>query len=112
MIRLIVALLALTVAAHAQEHQHPTGTIPKATGEFYENSYRPDMPQYSCCSKQDCDVAEVRTLDGKIEARHLGGQWHVIPKQKIEQNRDSPDGRNHLCVAGTSVLCFIFGSGT
>jgi hypothetical protein len=43
--------------------------------------------------------------------------WIPIPPHKVEQKRDSPDGRSHLCARPESngqfyVFCFIRGSGT
>lgn len=113
-------VLACTIVgvklAPAQEHQHhhPTETITGATAKFYSNWERPDLPGVSCCNRMDCAaVSRVRTRDGKIEAqRESDGQWLTIPREKMEFNRDSPDGRSHMCSMGTTVFCFIAGSGS
>ena len=38
----------------------------------------------------------------------------AVPDNKIEQYRDSPDGRNHVCATGPisdTVYCFQLGAG-
>ena len=43
-----------------------------------------------------------------------------VPWEKVEKNRDSPDGRNHVCMPppnqqgylGMQVFCLALGSGT
>jgi hypothetical protein len=101
--------------AHAQEHQHPTETFTGAVGQFYETWTRPDLPNVSCCSRVDC--APVRTArqgaDGRWQAqRDSDGVWLDVPPERVEQNRDSPDGRSHMCSMASNVLCFIPGGGT
>jgi hypothetical protein len=50
---------------------------------------------------------------GKVQALHReSGEWIDVPPEKIEQNRDSPDGRNHLCASTEKfVFCFVAGAG-
>jgi len=116
MTRALAILLALTTAALAQEHRHPGETITGARAKFYETWMRPDMPTVSCCNKSDCDFATV--------VKRVGSQWKacrkvgdkeqcfIIPPEKVEENRDSPDGLGHLCTVGTTVICFHPGGGT
>lgn len=113
MTRLLLALLLLSSEAMAQEHKHPDQTIYGATAKFYETWMRPDMPYASCCNRADCDVAvDVKRVDGHWWARKKGGGPLVsIPAEKIEQNRDSPDGQSHLCAINGSVICFLPASG-
>jgi hypothetical protein len=117
MVRLTLAAaaaLAMTALAQSQEHRHPDATHNGAAAEFYSNWMRPDMPNVSCCNHQDCTpVRHVRQINGRWQAqRESDGQWLTIPSEKIEHNRDSPDGRSHLCSIGTTVFCFIVGSGS
>lgn len=114
MIRLsFVALFILPCAALAQEHRHQNETIYGATAKFYETWDRPDMPGSSCCNRSDCDVAiDVKKVQGQWWARKKGGGALIsIPPEKIEQNRDSPDGQSHLCAIGGTVICFLPAAG-
>lgn len=109
-----LAVLASIVPAPAQEHRHPTETIAGATGKFYETWKRPDMPDVSCCNLMDCYATPSRHHGGKVQALHReSGDWIDIPPNKIELNRDSPDGLSHLCAtAWKFVFCFKEGGGT
>lgn len=59
---------------------------------------------------------EIHFVDGKIYAgRREDRNDILIPSQKVERNRDSPDGRNHLCAPppalspADTVYCFALG---
>lgn len=116
----LVALLAgmiLGVAlarADAHQHHHPTEVIEGAQAKFYETWMRPDMPAVSCCNQMDCYATPARTHGGKLQALHReSGDWIDVPAEKVEHNRDSPDGRNHLCASKWKhVFCFLMGGGT
>jgi hypothetical protein len=120
----IVALAALLVLAscvipmawraHGEEHRHPTGTITGTTAQFYESWMRPDTPELSCCNKADCYATPSRHRGGRIQALHReSGEWIDIPDEKVELNRDSPDGLSHLCANPEKfVFCFKEGGGT
>lgn len=112
----LLALLLLYPLAHAsaQEHHHPTETIHGATGEFYRTWMRPDVPTSSCCNERDCYVTRMRRVNGRIQAIHReSGDWIDIPPEKIELNRDSPDGMSHMCASAAKyVFCFKEGGGT
>lgn len=116
---LLTALLLLSLhSARGQEHHHPPRDA-AIHEQFYRNWMMPDNPTRSCCNLQDCYPAEVTTLGGQLYARRReDGLLIAVPPQKIERNRDSPDGRNHVCApppkhpAGDIVFCFVFGSGT
>lgn len=106
--------LASLVTSFAQEHHHPPQDA-QIHETFYKNWMRPDMPTASCCNMQDCYPAEARFTDGKWFAkRREDGRWLVVPAAKVEQNRSSPDGRNHLCASPYNdvPICFVPGSGT
>jgi hypothetical protein len=82
----------------------------------------PDNRRVPCCDNQDCSPAESKIENGNWVARKVGddGNWTVIPPEKIEHDRVSPDGRSHLCSRriarywklglGDVVLCFIPGT--
>ena len=117
---LFVALMFAVVAALADEpHQHRPQDL-DLHEKFYKTWMMPDNRAISCCHDQDCQPAEARQLpNGQWEARQEGdtGNFTPIPAKKIEQDRDSPDGRNHLCgrrlgiSADFYVYCFILGNG-
>ena len=121
---LISGILILAVSsAIAQEHHHPPQdqTIHE---RFYSTWRMPDNRNMSCCRNVDCSPAETRFENGHWIARKVGddGDWIAVPPQKIEHDRESPDGRSHLCSRrinwpwtlklglGDSVFCFIPGT--
>ena len=81
---------------------------------FYSDWMRPDNPKESCCNRRDCaPVTKVRKVGSRWEVqRESDGMWVVVPPEKVEQRRDSPDGRSHLCSRGMNVFCFVAGAGT
>lgn len=87
--------------------------------EFYSSWRMPDNPVLSCCNSADCYPTEMHYVDGKVYARRReDGKYILIPAQKVERNRDNPDGRNHLCAPPPSaslvdaVFCFALGGAT
>ena len=109
---LVVVLVAVLVVFKATaQHTHEG-----ATGHFYQTWMRPDNRAMSCCHDKDCAPAQSRLMGGKWQARNTDDEpWLDIPESKIERERDSPDGRSHLCKAGTFgntfVYCFLPASG-
>lgn len=78
---------------------------------------QPDNRAISCCHDQDCAPAQSRLVNGRWQARNSDDEdWVDVPPQKIETERDSPDGQSHLCkqkfLAGTYVYCFLPASGS
>ena len=64
------------------------------------------------------EVYEVARGRRIFARRREDGKWLFIPSRKVERNRDSPDGRNHLCAPPPgamylpdTVFCFALGSG-
>lgn len=121
MMRAALALLALTAPALAQDashRSHPAADMPLHE-KFYSNWFMPDQPTKSCCNKADCYPTEVRRHNGHWQARRReDGKWLFIPPHKVEQHRDNPDGRNHLCAPPPNasyppdtVFCFALGAG-
>lgn len=116
-----IILLFITLSlARSQGHQHPPHDV-AIHEQFYSTWRMPDQPEKSCCNKTDCYPTEARWESGHWQAkRREDGKWLFIPWEKVEQNRDSPDGRNHLCAPPPTataykpdtVFCFILGSGT
>ena len=116
MIRIALAVLLLIAPAAAQEHEHhhPTEVITGETALFYETWTMPDNPGLSCCSRRDCYATQARRQNGKVQALHREShEWIDIPPEKVDERRDSPDGRSHLCASESKVvICFVLGSGT
>lgn len=104
----LAAMGCLASVAASQEHSHD-GDV----GKFYEGWMRPDFPEASCCNKQDCaPVNHVRYENGRwAMQRASDGVWLDIPPEKIELNRDTPDGRSHMCSINSTVYCAIVGIG-
>lgn len=110
---LSVGLMLCACAASAQElHRHHPPEDQAIHERFYSTWMRPDLPQASCCSNQDCEPAEARWVGDHWEAKGRDGAWVSVPPSAVEHNRDSPDGRSHLCHVGAHVYCFIAGSGS
>jgi hypothetical protein len=117
---IMLFVLAFSATGNAQEHRtHPFPDL-ALHEKFYSTWYMPDEPTRSCCGAADCYPTEVRVLGDLIYARRReDGKWLRIPPQKVEHNRDNPDGRNHLCAPPPmgsdppdTVYCFALGSGT
>jgi hypothetical protein len=87
--------------------------------KFYNTWMMPDNPVVSCCHDKDCAPAESYWLNGHWMARKVddAGDFTAIPDQKVEQGRDTPDGRSHLCgnrnlnTGEFYTYCFIAGAG-
>ena len=88
--------------------------------KFYSTWRMPDNPSASCCNDADCYPTEIQYIDGNIYAkRREDGKYILIPREKVERNRDNPDGRNHLCapppnplLPSDTVYCFALGGAT
>jgi hypothetical protein len=117
---LVVAALALLLSPAAAQHHHPPQDA-QLHERFYSTWYMPDNPARSCCNKADCYPTEIKMVGSSIYARRReDGKYILVPAHKIEQNRDNPDGRNHICAPPPSavsyppdtVFCFALGGGT
>ena len=88
--------------------------------KFYSTWRMPDHPSIGCCNNADCYLTEIKFIDGSIYAkRREGGKYIFVPPEKVEKNKDNPDGRNHLCApppnvfhAADTVFCFALGGAT
>jgi hypothetical protein len=54
-----------------------------------------------------------------VAKRREDGKYIPVPPEKVERNRDNPDGRNHLCAPppnvfhpSDTVFCFALGGAT
>ena len=117
----VLAITALVVHGNsiAQERHHPPQDM-ELHEKFYSTWYMPDQPSKSCCNKADCYPTQVKYQDGQWWALRREDQRYIpVPWQKVEINRNNPDGRNHLCApppsshhAPNTVFCFALGGGT
>lgn len=110
-IGLLLALwLGLNCGAAFSEEHHPQDIHER----FYSTWKMPDAPNVSCCHNEDCSPAASKFEGGRWFAMR-DGEWIRIPEAKIERERDSPDGRSHLCGRRSpglfTVFCFIRGGG-
>lgn len=116
MIRIAIVAVQLGllggIAAAQHVHQHPPQHA-ALHDQFYKTWMMPDDRKRSCCSDRDCapTLAVRRGPKGWEGQRESDGEWLEIPPDKVEYDRDSPDGRAHMCSAGKMVFCFIVGSG-
>jgi hypothetical protein len=106
----------------AEEHRgHPPQDMAMHQ-KFYSTWMMPDNRSASCCHDEDCSPAESRFENGHWLARKVGetGEFTPVPPHKVEHDRDSPDGRSHLCGRhydltrgnrNLTVFCFIAGGG-
>ena len=113
-----VALLVGARAEHKPEHM-------ALHHQFYATWMMPDNRAVSCCHDEDCEPAEAYQKDGFWYARKISEvyehpEYTKIPPQKVETERDSPDGQSHICGRryngfagpGMSVFCFVPGNGS
>jgi len=105
--------------SHAARH-HPPQDQPLHE-KFYSTWHMPDHPTVSRCNDADCYPTEIKYIDGNIFAkRRKGGRYISIPPEKVERNRDNPDGRNHLWApprsagfrSSDTVFCFALEGAT
>jgi hypothetical protein len=120
-----LAFALFAVATQAQEHSHHSH--PPRDAEVHEMFYVTwNVPnngqprERSCCNKHDCYPTQIKEVGSTYFAlRREDQRWVPIPHSKIEHNqpdpRESPDGRNHVCMAppqdGIKVYCAVLGSG-
>lgn len=113
---ILVAVVCVLCGAGKSEERHHPPQDQAIHERFYSTWFMPDAPNVSCCHNQDCSPAASKFENGHWSARRTDdADWIDIPASKIEQNRDSPDGRSHLCGRGSlsafTVFCFVRGGG-
>jgi hypothetical protein len=118
----VLAFALTAFATRAGEHFHPPEDA-ALHHKFYVMWNMPNNGQpreKSCCNKEDCYPTQIKNVGGTYFAlRREDQMWVPIPHAKIEHNqsdpRESPDGRNHVCMAppqdGIKVYCAVLGSG-
>jgi len=115
----VIGIIGIVVALADEPHKHRPQDL-EIHHKFYNTWMMPSNRAVSCCHEQDCAPAEARQLsNGQWEARQLGdtGNFTPVPPDKVENDRDSPDGRNHLCGRRLGigndfyVYCFIAAAG-
>jgi hypothetical protein len=117
---LLVTPLQAQEVSHDHAARHHPAQDQLVHEKFYSTWHMPDKPYISCCNNADCYPTEIKYLEGSIYAkRREDGKYILIPPEKIERNRDNPDGRNHLCApppigsgASDTVFCFALGGAT
>ena len=71
------------------------------------NDLRQPLTNMLCCSMADCRPTESRTQGNHYEA-FVGGEWRVVPDDKVLERNDNPTGHAVVCwTPGTGILCFI-----
>ena len=121
----LCCLLETSIQAEEAEQDHASRHHPLQDQllheQFYSTWRMPDHPWTSCCNNADCYPTEIKYVEGRIFAkRREDGKFIFIPPEKVEQNRDNPDGRNHLCApppttgfsSSDTVFCFALGGAT
>jgi len=103
----LLAMPALAQEAgqgQAALHQ-PSSAGPAPARKVLFNMAHARYPSVSCCNEADCYPTEIKYVDGELYAkRREDGKYIPIPPQKVERNRDNPDGRNHLCAPPPQCL--------
>jgi hypothetical protein len=116
---LMMFLVGNARAQYIEHHGHPPQDQ-EIHQKFYSSWMEPDNRAISCCKSEDCAPAESKFENGHWIARKVGneGAFTSIPDKKVEHDRDTPDGRSHLCgrpdpwnSGKLDVFCFIAGAG-
>jgi len=122
---MILWLAVLLAGAHAQEeHSGHKPEHMELHRQFYSTWMMPSNRNVSCCHDQDCEPAEAHMINGQWFARKESEaateDFSPVPDSKIERERDTPDGRSHICGRHYSfqnegrltVFCFMPGNGS
>lgn len=111
-----LAFFFLSILPAFAQHQHPPQD--QAIHErFYKDWMMPDAPFVSCCNEKDCKPAQSKfENDGWLARWKDEDPWFPVPASKVDETRDSPDGRSHMCGAYVRysavfvVFCFVRGN--
>ncbi len=111
-----IALICLVAyPVFAQDHSGHRAQDMPLHHQFYKTWTMPDNRSMSCCNDKDCEPSASKLENGSWYGKR-GDEWIMIPAQKIERERDSPDGQSHLCaqkVLGSwMIYCFLPASGS
>ena len=111
---LIVVVMMAGIAFVSAYAQHPP-EHQSIHDIFYKSWFRPDNRMMSCCNNLDCAPAQAKMVNGTwVAKRDRDANWITVPSDKVERERDNPDGRSHLCATWMQpgpVFCFIPGTG-
>ena len=107
LIALILAAAAAGIAAHAAP---PENADPRLS-DWYGSLRQPGTGM-SCCSIAECRPADQRVTANGYEV-FVGGEWRVVPPEKIIQGKENLDGRPVVCwTPALGVMCFVRGTET
>ncbi len=117
---ILLAISLLFATPSPAQHRHPPEHA-ALHDQFYKTWTMPHNRAISCCHDEDCKPAQSKLVDGSWYARHTDDDpWTKIPAERVEHERDSPDGRSHLCgrkygFSGNpefTVFCFLPAGGS
>lgn len=119
-ILIAAGLVLIIMPARGQEHHGHPPQDQAIHDKFYKTWNMPDNRAISCCHDEDCFPSQSKFENGSWYARKSDDEaWVQVPDRKIERDRDSPDGRSHLCGRrygfgnnDFSVFCFLPASGS
>lgn len=114
LIAAMLAYIAYLNPARSEEEIHHHAGESAEVDQFYSTWMRPDNRSLSCCNKVDCYATQVKNYGGTWFARHREtGDFIPVADTKIEYDRDSPDGRSHMCATPFKIVyCLKIGGGT
>lgn len=116
---ILAALFIGNVRAEEPRHGHPPQEM-AIHQKFYSTWMMPQNRAVSCCHDEDCSPAESKFENGQWLARKVSepdAEFTPVPPERVEQERDSPDGRSHLCgrrygfSGGNNLTVFCFAPG-
>ena len=96
------AALLLATAAAAQPPPNADPTL----APWFRSLLQPGT-QISCCSLADCRATDYRIRADGYEAL-VGGNWLLVPPEKILQRTDNPTGHAIVCwTPQRGIMCFV-----
>jgi hypothetical protein len=100
-----VATAAALLAAASAVAAPPQNADP-ALAPWFRSLQQPGTA-ISCCSVADCRPTEYRISADHYEAL-IGGNWLVVPPDKILQRTDNPTGHAIVCwTPQRGIMCFV-----
>jgi hypothetical protein len=94
-------LVGLPLQAQEGEVTRPSIILHKISGYTKKSIQRGTCPiihRLAVATTGTATRLKSSTFDGNLYAkRREDGKYILIPPEKVEHNRDNPDGRNHLC---------------
>lgn len=103
--RRFVLAVVIALLVHAASAAPPENADPKLAPWF--NDLRQPWTNALCCSIADCRPTESRTQGDHYEV-FVGGEWLVVPDDKVLQRSDNPTGHAVVCwTPRAGILCFV-----